>query len=285
MRILIMSDGSPEDNDLLRFSAQLLRDVDEPPTLLVVVDSKSGGKRQPVDSLLANAREILGAQNIQIEVRSGALTDVTISTANEGGYDLLIVGELKSRKLTPMFSKPDVLRVVQAVSCSVLVVKGEARELRRILLCDSGAGRATKLAQFTAQFMRMLHTEGDTTVLHVMSQISAGPGVRGKQLRSDADALIQERAPEGDLLRRDVQALVHAGLHPVPKVRHGLVLDEILSEARTGDYDLVVIGTHPYDGWQAFLLDDLAQKIVARLDRPVLVVKKREYPRDMVDPL
>jgi nucleotide-binding universal stress UspA family protein len=106
-----------------------------------------------------------------------------------------------------------------------------------------------------------------------MSQISAGPGVRGRQLRSDADALIHEHAPEGDLLRKDVWALEQSGLHPEPRVRHGLVVDEILDEARIGDYDLVVIGAHQRAGWQAFLLEDLSNKIVMGLDRPVLVIR------------
>ena len=38
-------------------------------------------------------------------------------------------------------------------------------------------------------------------------------------------------------------------------------------------YDLVVIGAHREQGWQRFLLDDLAQKILAHIDRPVLVVR------------
>jgi nucleotide-binding universal stress UspA family protein len=55
-------------------------------------------------------------------------------------------------------------------------------------------------------------------------------------------------------------------------VRHGLVVKEILDEARSGDYDLVVIGAHEGRGWERFLLDDLAQEIVDHADRAVLVV-------------
>ena len=62
-------------------------------------------------------------------------------------------------------------------------------------------------------------------------------------------------------------------VHPIPKIRHGLVLDEILREAQNGDYDLVVIGSHRYDGLQGYLLDNLARKLIARLDRSVLVLK------------
>ena len=50
-------------------------------------------------------------------------------------------------------------------------------------------------------------------------------------------------------------------------------LDEILAEARDGDYDLVVIGAHRGEAWRRILLDDLAHQIIVQLDRPVLVVR------------
>jgi len=58
-----------------------------------------------------------------------------------------------------------------------------------------------------------------------------------------------------------------------PKVRHGFVVDEILDEGRTGNYDLVVIGAHQQEHWAGFLLDDLAEQIITKIDRPVLLVR------------
>ena len=64
----------------------------------------------------------------------------------------------------------------------------------------------------------------------------------------------------------DTRALV------APRVRHGLVVDELLMEALDGDCDLIVIGAHRQNGWQRFLLDDLSHQIIIRADRPILVV-------------
>jgi nucleotide-binding universal stress UspA family protein len=74
-------------------------------------------------------------------------------------------------------------------------------------------------------------------------------------------------------LKRDVQTLARLNLQPRPKVRHGLVVDEILSEACEANYDLVVIGAHQGEGWRKILLDDLAHQIISRIDRPVLVLR------------
>ncbi|MBN1668632.1 MAG: universal stress protein, partial [Anaerolineales bacterium] len=154
----------------------------------------------------------------------------------------------------------------------VLIVPGNGRPIQRILLCDSGAGNAPLLNRLTTQVAKVIAGEEEITVLHVMSQISAGPGIRGTQLRADAETLMAEHAPEGELLAEDLRALQHPGLHPHPKVRHGMVVDEILAEASSGDYDLVIIGARRGERWQRLLLADLARKIIAQIDRPLLVV-------------
>jgi nucleotide-binding universal stress UspA family protein len=109
-----------------------------------------------------------------------------------------------------------------------------------------------------------------------MSQMSASPGVRGGQLRADAQELIEKHTPEGEMLERDIQMLEKPDIHPSPKVRHGLVVDEILAEAHSGDYDLVVVGAHPAGGSQRFLLDNIAHQIMKRINRPILIVKEKE---------
>jgi nucleotide-binding universal stress UspA family protein len=62
-------------------------------------------------------------------------------------------------------------------------------------------------------------------------------------------------------------------VNPRPKVRHGLVVDEIVAEARCEEYDLVVIGANRGEGWRRILLDDLAHQIIVKLNRSILVVR------------
>jgi nucleotide-binding universal stress UspA family protein len=112
----------------------------------------------------------------------------------------------------------------------------------------------------------------ELTVLHVMSQIAAAPGIPGWELRADAQELIHKHTPEGSLLESDLARLAQLNVRLAAKVRHGLVVREILAESRSGDYDLVVIGAHQGKGWERYLLDDLAHEIISFADRPLLVV-------------
>jgi nucleotide-binding universal stress UspA family protein len=75
------------------------------------------------------------------------------------------------------------------------------------------------------------------------------------------------------LLEHDLEMLDRLGVLARPKVRHGLVVDEMLAEARSGAYSLVVIGAYRGEGWRRILLPDLAHEIIGRIDRPVLVVR------------
>jgi nucleotide-binding universal stress UspA family protein len=102
--------------------------------------------------------------------------------------------------------------------------------------------------------------------------MAAAPGVPGWELRADAKELMQKHTPEGSLLEDDLTRLEQLNVRLEAKVRHGLVVKEILAEARSGDYDLVVIGAHQGRGWERYLLDDLAHEIISFADRPLLVI-------------
>jgi nucleotide-binding universal stress UspA family protein len=207
-------------------------------------------------------------------VRFGRMAQQVLREAAESSYDLIIVGE-NARPGTWLYRLfgSAACTVAERAPCPVLIVRGQARPLCRLLLCESGILAPSLLDRFSVSLAHLFNDDQRITVLHVMSQMSAGPGVRGAQLRADAEELIAGRTPEGQLLEHDLEILEGAVLFARPKVRHGLVVDEILEEADSGNYDLVVIGAHPYEGWRRFLLENLARRLLVRLNRPVLVVR------------
>ena len=280
MRILIAIYGSAHDKAALYLGARLAQRSASPPTLLTVSPTRPKQNTVP-----PHACDYLKDRGLKVEQlhRPGEPAEVIVGEATAGGYDLVILGDGQNNGvLDRVRSTPISLRIIRHSPCPALIVKGESRPIQRILLCDSGAEDLSTglrlnegpscFQRFTRQLATLFAQDAEITVLHVMSQMSAGPGVRGKQLRAAAEELIQEHAPEGELLARDVQTLEYAHLRTHAEVRHGLVVDEIRDEARSGDYDLVVIGAHRARGWQRVLLEDLTHKLVLQLDRPVLVV-------------
>jgi nucleotide-binding universal stress UspA family protein len=273
MKVLIVIDANEPNEDILRFSSQFLSRAADTPTILVVLDHKGEYLPSIVDEIQTLSRKLLDCHDLITRVRIGYLAEEIIKETKGGKYQLVIIGEKQTHHLSHLPHSSEAVYVAENAACPVIIVKGNVRPIRRILLCDSGAGRSVILSRFTTQLAEMLEGEEDITVLHVMSQISAGPGVRGNLLRASAEELIDQFTSEGEILGNDTQVLEQPGIHPIPKVRHGFVVDEILAEARSGDYDLAVIGAYRSEGWQRFLLDDLARKVLIRIDRPVLVVR------------
>jgi nucleotide-binding universal stress UspA family protein len=273
MRLLLATGGSPHSELALRLGAQIAHRAGVVPTVLTVIRNPSN--QAQADLILARASELLGPQvpNPRTKTRLGQTTEEILHEATEGNYDLIVMGERRDHDLVTRLLGSTTRRVMEHTPCPVIIAKGRVGPIRRILLCDSGAESISLLSRFTTRLPALVEGEVEVTVLHVMSQMAAGPGIPGGQLRADAAELIRQRTPEGELLERDVRLLEQANLHPQPKIRHGLVVAEILDEARSNDYDLVVIGAHRGAGWERLLLDDLARQIIEQMDRPILVLR------------
>jgi nucleotide-binding universal stress UspA family protein len=275
MRTLIFVNDSPHIDGVLQCSAQIIAKSSAESTIMMVIPVNQSDKIQQAEMILSQSLDQMGTNKLQKKVRIGDPVKEILNETNGENYELLILGYLSPQRSNCLNPKSIFAQIVEGVPCSTLIVRGRKPKFNRILLCDSGSASAQSIRDFMAQLAGLVEGQEQITVLHVMSQISAGPGIRGEELRSDAEELISAHSPEGDLLERDIQELKQTGVYPAPKVRHGLVVDEILEEARNGDYDLVIIGAYRPVGWQRFLLDNLARKIVSHIDRSILIVKPK----------
>lgn len=275
MRYLVASGGATHSLVALTFGAHLAASTDAALTVVTVI--KREDERAQARLILDRARLVLDPLSIDFDtvIRVGHPAEEILAEAESGRYSLVILGEKQHHRFTTRFLLGSTaLRVVEHAPCPAVIVKGQVGPVTKLLICDSGVGDEPLIDRFTAQLPGLLEAVSSISVLHVMSQIGATPSVPGERLRtSDVDELMAQHALEGEILRHDVDVLARTG-HPArAKIRHGRVVDEILAEAREGNYDLVVIGAHRGTGWRRILLDDVAHQIVVGLDRPVLVVR------------
>jgi nucleotide-binding universal stress UspA family protein len=260
----------------LTFAAHLAKLAEAQLTVLTVI--KKPDEQQKADDILTHAREVLAPlislQRVQMKSRVGHPAESIVSEAEEHHYDLVVVGEKQHHGLLTRFVLGSTAqRVIEHAPCPVVLVKGRVGPIETLLICDSGIPGRTIVDSIMEQLPKLLAAAQQITVLHVMSQMGAGPGIDGRQLRAGAVELIQQDSPEGQVLHHDLQVLGLEGFVGTPKVRHGLVVEEILAEAKEGGYDLVVIGAHRGSGWRRILLDDISHQIVMELDRPVLLMR------------
>ena len=272
MRILIATGGSEYSDEAVRLGAEIKRATGSPATILTVI--KHERERVQADLILDRSRSFMGPDlpPAETKVRVGHPAEEIVAEA-EGSYDMIIVGTWPKRNLLNCFLAPTTERVLTQASCPVLIVKGGVEAIRHILLCTSGADNPSLPSRFTARLAALFDEDLRITLLHVMSQMSADPNVReGWQLHATAEELMHEETVEGTLLEEDIRVLEQAHAHVRPIIRHGMVVDEIMNEAQSNNYDLIVIGAHRRAGWQRYLLDDLTHQIVTQTNRPVLIV-------------
>lgn len=273
MRVLLATGGPGQTEIGIRQLMLLAQSTTLRPTVLSVI--KHAEEQAEGDEILAHAANLLDPvfEAVQYKTRVGQPWEEIVREGETGNYDLLMMGQRQSRPLLTRIRGLVTQKVVARTSLPVLIAKREARPFNRILICDSGAQSPSLLKQFQTHLPAILQSATDVTVLHVMSQISAAPGVRGEDLQYTAEQLIQAGTPEGSILEQDLVFLKQMNVDLHAKVRHGLVVDEIAKEARSDDYDLVVIGAHRDEGLPRFLLDDLAHELVLDVDRAILVVR------------
>lgn len=269
MRILIATGGAPHSDIAVRLGSLICQTMGGTPTLLTVIKHET--ERAQAEAILLRARTLAPIPEIQTRVRLGHPAEEIVREAAEGKFDLIIIGERTHHGLARRLLAPTAERVIAHMPCPVLIARGQPRPLRRALLCESGR-EPSLLRRLINRLSGLLKYMDELTVLHVMSQIAAAPGIPGWELRANAQELIQKHTPEGSLLEDNLARLKQLNVHWEAKVRHGLVVQEILAESRSGDYDLVVIGAHEGKGWERYLLDDLAHEIIHHADRPLLVV-------------
>ena len=270
MRILIATGGAPHSDKAVRLGGYVAEAIGASVTLLTVV--KNEARRAQGEAILERAATLLPkAINLEKKLRAGHAAGEIVREARERNVDMLVLGQSVRRGLPRRILAPVLERVLDRLPCPVLVAQGRIRRPERILLCEGG--RAPSLLDRLVAQLNPLPADAETViVLHVMSQMAAGPGVRAWELNAGAEELIQEATPVGKVLKQDLEQLEQMQVERRAKVRHGLVVKEVLNEARSGDYDLIVIGANQGSRWQRFLVEDVARLIVRYAGRPVLVL-------------
>jgi nucleotide-binding universal stress UspA family protein len=280
MHLLIAIEGDEHSEQTVQLGVQLARQVGGKVTLLTVADRE--GDRPQSEAILAEALSRIDAASMEVtsKVVVGDTALGILTEAEAGRYDLLIIGMRPSHSLLKRLQGLVSEQVMARVPCPVLIVKGEARPIQHILVCSSGAAGYEGPIQAMVKLAYIFGGD-DITLLHVMSQISATPDARnGWQLQADAGELMEEATPEGRLLEERAAILQQAGYRVQVRVRHGLVVDEILAEAFSDDHELLVIGAHGATGWRRHLLDDVARQVVNQIDTLILVVPAVDLDAD-----
>jgi nucleotide-binding universal stress UspA family protein len=277
MRILMYTDGSPLADRALNYGAQFVKSAGAEVTLLGIVTSP--GRDAQVQAALDHAQSLF-PRPAEVKVRAGRPANEVLAEAATGRYDLIVMGSRGRRGWQRVAFGSVAARLARSSPIPVLIVKGGRMVVRKVLACTSGDVRGERVARWGGHVAYWLKAE--TTILHVMSQIPMSPQANLDELDETAEEAIARHTREGKHLAHEVELVQAQGAATsvMPKLRYGLVREEIVAEVAEGDYDLVVIGGHqaPDLGGsrsriREYLLEDVTDHIIMDVNRPILVVK------------
>ena len=240
MKILFCSDGSIQAEGAVRFGALIATACQAETSILGIVEKN--GQEDAVLRALRRAQEILKEHHLNAELitKAGRPVREIIKRTQETKYDLVIIGAAHKGTRGPLWMSARAYKIIESVEPPVLVVIGSCPQLRRILVCDGGTHKADAAVRFAGEIARCVNASVD--LLHVLAE---PPAVYANLVRSEEDVgqLLQSNSELGRCLRRQKELLEKMAVPCEVRLRHGLVLDELLEELQRTEYNLVVSGS------------------------------------------
>lgn len=274
MHILVAYDGTHGAREAARFVEQLATPMRARITLLAVSPrrQRSVELRQDLEDLADRMR----AHGLQVHVRmvTGQTVPAILGALATGDHDLVALGSHGDNVLSRLLGSTS-RQIIRRSTVPVLVVDRDPGALRRILVCTSAeAPHGTAALDLPVRISAA--TDAAVEILHVMSQIppTADIDIDDVGLQRTARWHRDHDTTEGQHLTRIVELFTARGVEADAKIRHGLVVDEIIDEARTQPADLVVLGAHGRPGVLPLLLEDITEHVTDQLARPILIVKE-----------
>ncbi|HOT92525.1 MAG TPA: universal stress protein [Anaerolineae bacterium] len=273
MHILLCADETPLSRPALTLGERLALALRAEVTLLLA------SPYSPSPTLTTVATDIsarLGALKLPCTMRTR--TDIPrraiIAQAETVAYDLIVMGLLERGRIRRWLRGSSVRRVLQNVAAPILIVPSDRPALKRILLCSSDLWYPSEMIHLVGQIAQA--TQAEVTLLYVIPQ----PTLHYPALKEVEDAwgaLLQTDTPQGRNLKAGRDALRALGVETWISLRHGIVREQIMTEIREGEYDLVALGsTYAAQSMRRFYVPSITELVVEQAHRPVLVVRHRD---------
>jgi nucleotide-binding universal stress UspA family protein len=283
MKILVCSDGSERARRALASAAIIAKATNAEVTIFGITEVEQDEPRL-LESLGEETRAFR-EQDVKLEIvtKFGDPVVEIIQRTQETPYDLVVIGAERRGAQEFFLPSTKAYSITEAIAPPVLVVPVSRPSIKRILICSGGGTYIDNAVRFTSKIAKDLSAE--VTLLTVTPEPAAMHGTIFRR-QEDVDALLNSNSALARNLRTEKEIIEHAGVPAVVRIRHGIVIVQILAEVERRDYDLVVAGSWPIrDAWRHYAIGNATREIVNRTDRPVLVVRSDIEPASLAEML
>jgi nucleotide-binding universal stress UspA family protein len=239
---------------------------------------------------LKKAKQQLSALKLKGTARKeqGAVAPVILKRAPKRD-GLLVVGSQGLNALDRFLLGSVSTKLIQHAVCPVLVVKGEAAPLRRMILAIDGSSASATALEFVLTRFQPNRSTGkgkrlpiQVSVIHVMTPPSLAPIT----IKSTIPWIKSQGLTKGNLtfIDQSVRKLRKEGFVAEPLYHLGNPAEEIMKVAAKQQADLIVMGAQGQGAMARFLLGSVSTRVVQHANCAVLVVRAQtKHRRSVLD--
>jgi len=193
----------------------------------------------------------------------GAVAPVILKRAPKRD-GLLVVGSQGLDALDRFMLGSVSTNLIHHATCPVLVIKGQAVPLRRIILATDGSDASAKALAFVLSKFQPSRSTGNGGLVPIhVSVIHVMPIVKYPGLKEAGHRLVEQ----------NVRKLVKEGFTAEPLCQLGKPAQEIMKVASKQHADLIVMGAKGLGAIARFLLGSVSTRVVQHANCAVLVVR------------
>jgi nucleotide-binding universal stress UspA family protein len=213
-------------------------------TLLGVTENLSPAAiddHHPLEDVFERAVSLFNERGLtySLEVRNGEAEHVIPEKANSGDY-ITAVSPLGRTNVRRFISGRSIRPLLERITGPILYVPEIRLPLKKILISAGGLGYEAAAENLALQVASA--GQADVTILHVVPPADFDyPTTRG--VRGHTKDLAETDTLPGRSLRHALEIAQNAGLNARAVARQGNIVEEILTEVREGNYDMVCMGS------------------------------------------
>lgn len=279
MEILISTNGSAGTLPAIEYGAWLGATLKMPVTLLGVSEKINPAQiddPHPLEEAFSLAVDAFTRNEVEyrLEIQNGTAEPLIVRKASQGEY-LTVVGSLGRPPLRHMLQGRSIHLLIEQITGPILYVPRACLPTKSVLICVGGLGYEITAGNLGIRLAGLVRAK--VTLLHVIPPMELNyPS--SQEIRKGAKHLGDTNTLPGRALRAGLEMAQAQGLEALMRIREGTIVEEIVSEVRSNDYDLICMGS-PFStrSLRQMYAPNVAAEVAEQVGCPTLIARhKRE---------
>jgi nucleotide-binding universal stress UspA family protein len=242
--LLIATNGFKSTWNAIEYGAWLAELMQVKVTLLGVTEILNPAEiddHHPLEEIFANAVELFQNKGLAytLEVRKGPAEQVIPERANVADF-LTVISPLGRSRLRHLLARSSFRALMEDIRGPILYVPEIRLPLKNLLISAGGLGYEVDAENMALKVANL--SRADVTLLHVIPPTDLDYQTTRRVLER-TDDLQDTDTVLGRSLRKGLEIARAAGLNAKLVTRQGHVVEQILAEIKSGNHDMVCMGS------------------------------------------